>query len=121
MAATPEGKVKIAVDTELLSYGLIPAAKAAGRQSGTGWFFKPATHGYGVSGVPDYIGHYKGHLFGIETKVPGKDPTALQQVQLDALTLTGATTFVIRGEDDLPPLRRWFQHIDSKLFVGLDF
>ena len=43
MAMGPEGKVKAIIKAWLKSLAHC-------------WFFMPATHGYGVSGVPDIVG-----------------------------------------------------------------
>jgi Holliday junction resolvase len=68
---TPEGKVKAAIKGYLRT---LPNC----------WFFMPATHGYGVNGVPDIVGCYKGVFFAIECKAPGKlrQLTALQAMQI---------------------------------------
>ena len=48
------------------------------------WFFFPAAHGYGVNGIPDIVGCYRGQFFAIECKAPGKmgNVTPLQQMQI---------------------------------------
>lgn len=55
MADTPEGRVKEKIDAMLDSLGW--------------WYFKPQTHGYGRSGIPDYMGITdQGMAFSIEAK-----------------------------------------------------
>lgn len=108
MATTPEGKIKDQVKALLKEFGLVSAAeaaKAAGKVTGSGWYYMPVSNGMGVSGIPDFIGHFHGKFFAIETKAPGKKPTPLQQFQLDALKATGAERFVIDGLTG--DLRRW--------------
>lgn len=107
---TPEGKVKAAVDELLTEFGLISAGKSAtATDANTGWYFKPVSNGMGVHGIPDYLGNYNSLFFAIETKVEGKDPTALQAHQLNAIALSGGQIFVVRGRDDLANLRSWLQ------------
>jgi len=62
MPATPESKVKAAVVKLIKQYGA--------------YYFFPATHGYGRSGVPDIICCVKGKFLAIECKAQGKLPTA---------------------------------------------
>ena len=52
MAATPEKKVKDKVVAILKRFGV--------------YYFFPATHGYGRSGVPDIICCFKGFFLAIE-------------------------------------------------------
>jgi hypothetical protein len=104
---TPEGKVKKSVATLLTSYG-IREAKDAGKQGDAeGWFFMASTSGRGVKGVPDIIGHYKGHFFGAEIKAPGKKPDGFQALQLEAIYKSGGAVFVIDG--DLTELTDWLE------------
>ena len=81
MAATPEKKVKDKVRSILAKLGA--------------YFFMPATHGYGTSGVPDIVGCYKGRMFAIECKAGNNKPTALQMKNLDAIASAGGYTEVI--------------------------
>ena len=68
MALGPEAKVKARIKGFLLTLRNC-------------WFFFPAAHGYGVNGVPDIIGVYRGTFFAIEVKAPGcmSKVTALQK------------------------------------------
>ena len=42
------------------------------------WYCKPATFGYGKSGVPDIIACIDGQFWGFEVKREGKKPTPIQ-------------------------------------------
>lgn len=109
---TPEGKVKKNVKELLNSFGCIPASQAAlATKAHHGWYFMPVPTGTGVAGIPDFIGHFMGHFFAVETKDEGKPPTALQKIQLTALDLTGAMEFVVDGEASLDILRRWLTSV----------
>lgn len=83
---TPESKVKKKL-VEIL------------KQMGAYYFF-PATHGYGRSGVPDVVGCFDGNFFAIECKAEGKKPTALQLREIDQIALNGGVVFVYDGTMD---------------------
>jgi len=85
MSRTPEGKVKDAV-TKLL------------RELGAYYFF-PATHGFGRSGVPDIVVCISGKFVGIECKAGKNKPTALQEREMDAIRSAGGTAVVVATAD----------------------
>ncbi len=112
---TPEGQVKKLVKDYLISIGLIPAGQAVLCTAGnTGWFHMPVSNGMGVHGIPDFIGHYRGRFFAIETKTKGKKPTDRQMHQLNALGMTGAATFVVDSEESLEGVKRWVGETTSR-------
>ncbi len=47
------------------------------------WFYKSSDR-YS-SGIPDFVGCYKGKFFAIEVKAPGKKPRPLQQFVIDSI------------------------------------
>ena len=100
-AMTPEGRVKALIKGYLR--GLADC-----------WFFMPATHGYGVNGVPDIVGCYKGVFFAIEVKAKGnlKGLTALQRMQIKAIN--DAHGWAIAA-DSLEPVVEMFRLIDISL------
>ncbi len=81
MALTPEGKVKAKV-TKIL------------RDEGVYYFF-PATHGYGRSGVPDIICCVAGKFLGIECKAGTNKPTALQIHEIEQIRRAGGVAVVV--------------------------
>lgn len=82
MARTPEGKVKDDVVKLLKKFNA--------------YYFFPATHGYGRSGIPDVVCCLKGGRFlAIECKAQGKVPTALQQRELRIIQDTGGLALTI--------------------------
>lgn len=96
---TKEGIVKDAVKRLLHSYGIMPAKDAAlFTPACRGWYFMPVSNGMGVTGIPDFICHFNGLLFAVETKTKGEKPTALQQHQLNAIGISGAKSFVVDGD-----------------------
>jgi hypothetical protein len=81
MASTPEKKVKDKVVKLLKEKGV--------------YYFFPATHGYGRSGVPDIICCYKGVFLAIECKAGSNKTTALQDKEIDAIRVAGGIAFVV--------------------------
>jgi hypothetical protein len=64
------------------------------------WYCTPSTHGYGRSGIPDFIVAHRGTFIGIEAKTRGKEPTKLQRRELDGILKTGSWAIVV-DEDKL--------------------
>lgn len=82
MAGTPESKVKAAVVKLLKARGV--------------YYFFPATHGYGRSGVPDIICCVKGRFVAIECKAGEGKTTALQDKEINAIRASHGIAAVIR-------------------------
>jgi hypothetical protein len=93
MATTPEGRVKRQVSDYLKTISGL-------------YYFMPVPSGYGESTL-DYIGCYRGMLFAIETKAPGKQPTNRQKQIIDAINRAGGSVFVIDG--DITQLKEWIE------------
>lgn len=90
MALTPEKKVKDKCVRLLKAYGA--------------YYFFPATHGFGRSGVPDIVCCIqvkggRGHFFAIECKAGDNKPTALQEKEMEDIRKRGGTTFVINEKN----------------------
>jgi len=85
MAQTPESKVKEKVVKILKKHGV--------------YYFFPATHGFGRSGVPDIIACFRGQFVGIECKAGDNKPTALQQRELKNIMSAGGHAFVANEEN----------------------
>jgi Holliday junction resolvase len=82
MAGTPESKVKAAVVKLLKQYGA--------------YYFFPATHGYGRSGVPDIVCCIKGKFLAIECKAGKGETTALQDKEINAIRTAQGVAAVAR-------------------------
>ena len=82
MAGTPESKVKAAVVKLLKQYGA--------------YYFFPATHGYGRSGVPDIVCCVKGKFLAIECKAGKGETTALQDKEINAIRTAQGVAAVAR-------------------------
>lgn len=81
MAQTPEKKVKSKVVDILKREGV--------------YYFFPATHGFGRSGVPDIICCVDGNFLAIECKAGNNTPTALQEREMEAIRKAGGTAMVV--------------------------
>lgn len=68
------------------------------------YYFFPATHGYGRSGVPDIIGCFMGLFVAIECKAGKGRLTGLQELELTKIKAAGGFTFVAR-EDNVEELK----------------
>jgi hypothetical protein len=90
MATTPEKKVKDKVVKTLKQFGA--------------YYFFPATHGYGRSGVPDIVCCYKGKFIAFECKAGGNKCTPLQLREIDAIGVAGGEAYVIK-EDNIDLVR----------------
>jgi len=83
---TPEAKVKASVVKLLKKHEV--------------YYFFPATHGFGRSGVPDIICCLEGLFVAIECKSGNNKPTALQEREMQRIRLAKGDTFVI-NEDNI--------------------
>ena len=94
MAQTPEKRVKTKVESVLKGEGA--------------YYFFPATHGYGRSGVPDIIACVNGRFLAIECKAGGNKPTALQVREIENIRSAGGVAVVANEEnwDEVRPLVR---------------
>jgi hypothetical protein len=81
MALTPEKKVKNKVVRVLKAEGV--------------YYFFPATHGMGRSGVPDIICCVNGRFLAVEVKAGRNEPTRLQERELVAVQSAGGVALVI--------------------------
>lgn len=86
MSMTPEGKVKDKVKRLFKSMGV--------------YYAMPATGGYGVSGVPDFLVCLKGKFIGVECKAGKGKPTALQLKNLAEIEASGGISVIV-NEDNL--------------------
>jgi hypothetical protein len=85
MAKTPEGEIKDQVRK------VLDEMKA--------YYFFPAANGYGRTGIPDVIACIGGHFVGIECKAGSKQPTALQQRELDNIEKAEGTGVLVNADN----------------------
>ena len=101
MATTPEGKVKAKVKKILEKYNV--------------YYTMPATHGYGRSGVADFICCANGKFIVIECKAGGNKLTALQEREGDKV-INASGMFLVITEDNVDNLEVHLLHVG---FIGL--
>ena len=99
MAATPEKKVKDKIVTVLKDEGV--------------YYFFPATHGYGRSGVPDIIACVNGRFLAIECKAGGGKLTALQVREIEHIRRCGGVA-VVANEENWDMVRQLVRELSSK-------
>lgn len=92
--STPEGNVKLKIKAFLLTFGEVL------------WFFMPFQGGYGIRGIPDIIGCYKGRFFAIEVKAPGGKPKPWQNLIMDLIRKAGGLCIVA---DNLDTVKQNFE------------
>ena len=85
MAKTPEGEIKDQVRKVLDEMGA--------------YYFFPAANGYGRTGIPDVIACVGGHFIGIESKAGSKQPTTLQQRELDNIEKAEGTSILVNADN----------------------
>lgn len=101
--ATPEGKVKAAVVKILHKYGA--------------YYFFPATHGYGRSGVPDIVCCIKGKFLAIECKAGKNVPTALQEREINNIRSAEGHAMVV-NEDNMALLEQVLKELTHDIKKG---
>lgn len=99
VATTPEGKIKSKVSA------MLQTMKSC-------WYDMPVPSGFGKSTL-DYIGCANGRFFSVETKAPGKKPTARQNAMIASMERAGGVVFVIDGQDGLDELLEWLLSVGA--------
>ena len=95
---THEAKVKASVVKLLKAYGI--------------YYFFPATHGFGRSGVPDIIACYNSQFLAIECKAGKGKTTALQDKEINKIILAGGVAFVV-NEVSIDRLKNYLEGKDT--------
>jgi Holliday junction resolvase len=85
MAATPEKLVKDKVVSIL--------------KDEAAYYFFPATHGFGRSGVPDIVACVNGRFLAIECKAGKNKPTALQVREIERIRRCDGHAIVVNEEN----------------------
>jgi Holliday junction resolvase len=99
MAMTPEKKVKDKVVRILKDEGV--------------YYFFPATHGFGRSGVPDIICCANGRFLAIECKAGTNKLTALQAREIETIRTAGGMA-IVANEDNWDMVRPLVRELSSK-------
>ncbi|NDG30743.1 VRR-NUC domain-containing protein [bacterium] len=77
------------------------------------YYFFPATHGYGRSGVPDIICCIRGYFLAIECKSGKNTPTALQLREINLIQKAKGIAFVV-NENNIEELHLIIKEILRK-------
>jgi Holliday junction resolvase len=100
MARTPEGKIKDKVVAILKKEGI--------------YYFFPATHGMGRSGIPDIICCLNGRFMAIECKAGRGSLTALQAREIERVRSAGGAAAVV-NEENIDNVPEWIRRVRSGL------
>jgi Holliday junction resolvase len=103
MASTPEKRVKEKVVRVLKEEGV--------------YYFFPATHGYGRSGVPDIITCVNGLFFAIECKAGSGKVTPLQASEIEAIRRNNGVA-VVANEDNWDMVRDIVRKLKGTVIGG---
>ena len=63
------------------------------------WYYMPAANGYGRSGIPDFVGLYKGNFFAIETKFGTNDLSTHQIREVASIIQGGGKCWIVRDSN----------------------
>ena len=99
MAATPEAKVKAKVVALLKAYGA--------------YYFFPATHGFGRSGIPDVVACLLGRFVAVECKAGKNTTTPLQDREIAAIKAADGDALVV-NENNLAELEGILERIQNE-------
>lgn len=95
---TPENRVKQKINKLLASYGERV------------YKYMPVPSGFGRRTL-DYLICFDGLFIGIEAKQPDGKTTALQDAVLAEIRAAGGTTFVVKNEEDVKVLEKFFDSV----------
>jgi Holliday junction resolvase len=98
MAMTPERAVKERVVKVLKKHDA--------------YYFFPATHGYGRSGVPDIVCCVEGNFLAIECKAGKGKTTTLQEFEIEKIRKAGGTALVV-NEDNVGAVSEFIRLITT--------
>lgn len=86
MATTKESAIKKEINKILKEMGV--------------YYFMPSGNGYGRSAIPDFVCCLpNGRFLGIEAKADDKQPTAIQQRELDKIAMAGGLGICVNGSN----------------------
>ena len=65
------------------------------------WYWMPVPTGFGIRGIPDFVGCWYGHFFAIETKAPRGKTTKWQEAIHQLIRVAGGSVCVARDIEDV--------------------
>ena len=65
------------------------------------WFWMPVPNGFGIAGIPDFVGCWEGKFFAIETKAPKGKETSWQRLIREKIIAAGGLAVVAYKMEDL--------------------
>lgn len=103
--ATPESKIKSALDKMLKAEGV--------------WYYSPQAGPYGVAGIPDRVAIVCGLFLGIECKADEKcKMTALQERCKEQIENAGGKFFLVYDKATIEEVRHWIVSTRSRRQEG---
>lgn len=76
------------------------------------WAFKVHGSEMQTAGVPDILACYRGRFIGIETKMPGKKPSAMQEYIIGLIREADGMVLVAHSLDEV---KTWIKKVDKSL------
>lgn len=103
--ATPESKIKSALDKMLKTEGV--------------WYYSPQSGPYGTAGIPDRVAIVCGLFLGIECKANEKcEMTALQKRCKEQIENAGGKFFLVYDKATIEAVRQWVVSTRSRRQEG---
>jgi hypothetical protein len=100
---TPEGKIKAKVSKVFKKYGV--------------YYHMPVMNGMGAPTL-DFIACCNGHYVTVETKAPGKHPTARQQITMAEVQCAGGFVFVVSCQIELDRLEAFLMLLHNPAHIA---
>lgn len=82
------------------------------------YYFFPATHGFGRSGVPDIVACVNGWFLAVECKAGKNKPTALQVREIEAIRRCNGVAVVV-NEENVEMVRELVRKLKARPVVQL--
>ncbi len=77
------------------------------------WWFMPEQGGRGRSGIPDFVGCYRGRFFAIEAKADGGKVSPFQHREMKGIAAARGAPWVVRGKTQASAVAHTMNHLDT--------